>query len=342
MPTSAPPSRRRVCEHTRHPCCPRCMLPVIITVVAPRLPGHLVGRLGARRPGEADSCAAVQRRRAARHRPGGCPPSPNSTGTRSRRTCSTTPQPPTSARLDARVASPTPPISLLASNGPRVSRGPPARTSRLWAPSAATGPWRLPARAAGKPLSRSRRGPPARSTWPSANAAERSTSFAAPARRRLDRHGAARIVRRVARRAGLAKKIGPHTLLHAFITAALDAGRPAAGYPGSRLARRPAVSNRRIRASPRSGAIGPRQLVWRSVPPGTGGRREGWCSMRLTKLVIAATALVASRTCVPLSCALLFLLYFAAVLAPDYLLRNSKIIRLAGRAMVSNRRPLAC
>ena len=38
--------------------------------------------------------------------------------------------------------------------------------------------------------------------------------------RRLDRHGAGRIVRRVARRAGLTKKVGPHTLRHAFITAA--------------------------------------------------------------------------------------------------------------------------
>jgi integrase/recombinase XerD len=44
--------------------------------------------------------------------------------------------------------------------------------------------------------------------------------------RRLDRHGAARIVRRVARRAGIAKTVGPHTLRHAFITAALDAGVP--------------------------------------------------------------------------------------------------------------------
>jgi integrase/recombinase XerD len=44
--------------------------------------------------------------------------------------------------------------------------------------------------------------------------------------RRLDRHGAGRIVRRVARRAGIAKKVGPHTLRHAFITAALDAGVP--------------------------------------------------------------------------------------------------------------------
>jgi len=44
--------------------------------------------------------------------------------------------------------------------------------------------------------------------------------------RRLDRHGVARIVRRVARRAGITKIVGPHTLRHAFITAALDAGVP--------------------------------------------------------------------------------------------------------------------
>ena len=35
-----------------------------------------------------------------------------------------------------------------------------------------------------------------------------------------------RIVRRVARRAGVNKPIGPHTLRHAFITAALDTGVP--------------------------------------------------------------------------------------------------------------------
>jgi integrase len=44
--------------------------------------------------------------------------------------------------------------------------------------------------------------------------------------RRLDRHGAGRIVRRVASRAGISKNVGPHTLRHAFITAALDAGVP--------------------------------------------------------------------------------------------------------------------
>jgi integrase/recombinase XerD len=50
--------------------------------------------------------------------------------------------------------------------------------------------------------------------------------FTTTAGQRLDRHGAGRVVRRIARRAGLAKKIGPHTLRHAFITAALDAGVP--------------------------------------------------------------------------------------------------------------------
>jgi len=44
--------------------------------------------------------------------------------------------------------------------------------------------------------------------------------------RRLDRHGAGRIVRRVARHAGITRKAGPDTLRHAFITAALDAGVP--------------------------------------------------------------------------------------------------------------------
>ncbi len=59
--------------------------------------------------------------------------------------------------------------------------------------------------------------------------------------RRLDRHGAARIVRRVTRRAQIAKHVGPHTLRHAFITAAQFRRRgPAARRAGGRLARRPA------------------------------------------------------------------------------------------------------
>jgi integrase/recombinase XerD len=43
---------------------------------------------------------------------------------------------------------------------------------------------------------------------------------------RLDRHAAWRIVRRLSRKAGINKPVGPHTLRHAFITAALDAGVP--------------------------------------------------------------------------------------------------------------------
>lgn len=43
---------------------------------------------------------------------------------------------------------------------------------------------------------------------------------------RLDRHGASRVVRRLAKRAGVNKRIGPHSLRHSFITAALDAGVP--------------------------------------------------------------------------------------------------------------------
>ena len=57
--------------------------------------------------------------------------------------------------------------------------------------------------------------------------------FIAPDGRRLDRHGAARIVRRVARRAGITKPVGPHTLRHAFITAALDAGVPLRDVQGA-------------------------------------------------------------------------------------------------------------
>jgi integrase len=48
--------------------------------------------------------------------------------------------------------------------------------------------------------------------------------FLAADARRLDRHGAGRTVRKVTRRAGIGKTVTPHTLRHAFITAALDAG----------------------------------------------------------------------------------------------------------------------
>ena len=44
------------------------------------------------------------------------------------------------------------------------------------------------------------------------------------ASRRLDRHAASRIVRRLAKRAGIDQRVTPHSLRHSFITAALDAG----------------------------------------------------------------------------------------------------------------------
>jgi len=43
---------------------------------------------------------------------------------------------------------------------------------------------------------------------------------------RMDRHAADRMVKRLARKAGISKRISPHSLRHSFITAALDAGVP--------------------------------------------------------------------------------------------------------------------
>jgi hypothetical protein len=74
--------------------------------------------------------------------------------------------------------------------------------------------------------------------------------------RRLDRHGAARIVRRVTQRAGVTKHVGPHTLRHAFITAALDAGVPlrdvqeAASHVDPRTTMRYAVPGRAWTGTP--------------------------------------------------------------------------------------------
>ena len=70
--------------------------------------------------------------------------------------------------------------------------------------------------------------------------------------RRLDRHGAARIVRRVTRRAGIAKHVSPHTLRHAFITAAQ---------------RRRVASDATFRVWCEDGAV-------RDGSPGTAGRRS--------------------------------------------------------------------
>ena len=42
----------------------------------------------------------------------------------------------------------------------------------------------------------------------------------------MDRYAAYRTVKRLARQAGITKRISPHSLRHSFITAALDAGVP--------------------------------------------------------------------------------------------------------------------
>jgi integrase/recombinase XerD len=50
--------------------------------------------------------------------------------------------------------------------------------------------------------------------------------FLGTAGERMDRYAADRTVKRLARRAGITKRISPHSLRHSFITAALDAGVP--------------------------------------------------------------------------------------------------------------------
>lgn len=62
--------------------------------------------------------------------------------------------------------------------------------------------------------------------------------------RRMDRHAAKKVVRRLARAAGIEKAVSPHSLRHSFVTAALDAGVPlrdvqdAAGHADPRTTRR--------------------------------------------------------------------------------------------------------
>jgi len=50
--------------------------------------------------------------------------------------------------------------------------------------------------------------------------------FVGPSGDKMTRDAAARMVRRIAKAAGIPKRIGPHSLRHSFITAALDAGVP--------------------------------------------------------------------------------------------------------------------
>ena len=106
--------------------------------------------------------------------------------------------------------------------------------------------------------------------------------------RRLDRHGAGRIVRRVARRAGITKQVGPHTLRHAFITAALDAGvslrdvQEAASHADPRTTMR-YDNSREVStgmpptSSPPTSPVPPGELTgqWRTPPGSTSGPGGG-------------------------------------------------------------------
>jgi integrase len=126
-------------------------------------------------------------------------------------------------------------ISLLALNGLRVSEAAGAESQAL---SVERGHRTLVVtRKGGKvvtiPLARRAR--PGRSTWPSASAQKDRSSWP-PTGAAWTGTAPGGIVRRVARRAGISKPVGPHTLRHAFITAALDAGVPLL-RPGSRFPR---------------------------------------------------------------------------------------------------------
>lgn len=68
--------------------------------------------------------------------------------------------------------------------------------------------------------------------------------FATRSGQRMDRHAALKVVRRLARTAGIEHVVSPHSLRHGFVTAALDAGVPlrdvqdAAGHADPRTTRR--------------------------------------------------------------------------------------------------------
>jgi len=103
---------------------------------------------------------------------------------------------------------------------------------------------------------------------------------------RLDRHGAGRIVRKLACRAGITKSVTPHTLRHAFIIAALDAGCRCAtckrqlhmrthgqrcgttGPGAASTGTPPSSSPRTSRAPPGKPALAGSSSAWRPQPPG--------------------------------------------------------------------------
>ncbi len=96
--------------------------------------------------------------------------------------------------------------------------------------------------------------------------------------RRLDRHAASRVVRRLAKRAGIDKRVGPHSLRHSFITAALEAGvalrdvQEAASHADPRRGG-PGVARPCVGDSPMPYGTAP--ATPRPAPPGLPLRRTG-------------------------------------------------------------------
>lgn len=76
------------------------------------------------------------------------------------------------------------------------------------------------------------------------NDREAGPLFATRTGRRMDRHAALKVIRRLARTAGIEHAVSPHSLRHGFVTLALDAGVPlrdvqdAAGHADPRTTRR--------------------------------------------------------------------------------------------------------
>jgi hypothetical protein len=94
--------------------------------------------------------------------------------------------------------------------------------------------------------------------------------FLAADGRRLDRHGAGRIVRKTARRAGIPKNVTPHTLRHAFITAAQVSGIASdASFGTSREHALPATQRAALRCPGLPGAPRGHDDLGLHGPPGS-------------------------------------------------------------------------
>jgi integrase/recombinase XerD len=167
-------------------------------------------------------------------------------------------------------------ISLLASNGLRVSEATGAGIEHL---GLERGHWTLTITRKGSKVVTIPLAPrTARAIDLAIGERTGGAVFLAADGRRIDRHGAGRLVRKVARRAGIAKAVTPHTLRHAFITAALDAGVPlrdvqeAASHADPRTTMRPERARGSLdrHATYRRGLRRWRRSVTRSasVPPG--------------------------------------------------------------------------